>query len=242
MKNPLFEAGYLSSVLSHHLTAGIVGSGPGGQSINKTNNNVQLLHKPSGIQVKCQETRSLQQNRKIARKILLEKVSTLHKTPSYNVAELIDRCSLITSITPVYRKKTLRGPVNAKGTEEGERKRGRQPPPRRGRTNRRNDLPYPSYPRLSYLLVCLPGKWILPIASRGRSVCEPPSHGLELRSCKRWPCSCIRTSPQQRRAFLCHESTMHPCPRHRPSPGWYLNADGSRHGYRPFRPTLLNLS
>jgi len=56
----------------------IRGSGPGGQSINKTNNNVQLLHKPSGIQVKCQETRSLQQNRKIARKILLEKLDHLH--------------------------------------------------------------------------------------------------------------------------------------------------------------------
>jgi len=50
------------------------GSGPGGQSINKTQNNVQLLHKPSGIRVSCQETRSLMQNRNIARKILLEKL------------------------------------------------------------------------------------------------------------------------------------------------------------------------
>lgn len=50
------------------------GSGPGGQSINKTRNNVQLLHKPSGIRVTCQDTRSLTQNREIARKWLLEKV------------------------------------------------------------------------------------------------------------------------------------------------------------------------
>lgn len=46
------------------------GTGPGGQKINKTNNKVLLVHNPTQIRVECQETRSLQQNRKIARKRL----------------------------------------------------------------------------------------------------------------------------------------------------------------------------
>jgi len=35
---------------------------------------VDLLHKPSGIRVQCQETRSLQDNRRIARKLIIKKV------------------------------------------------------------------------------------------------------------------------------------------------------------------------
>ncbi|CAL1535168.1 unnamed protein product [Lymnaea stagnalis] len=50
------------------------GSGPGGQSVNQTSNCVVLKHKPTGIVVKCHETRSLEENKKIARRKLEEKI------------------------------------------------------------------------------------------------------------------------------------------------------------------------
>ncbi|KAF2736804.1 hypothetical protein EJ04DRAFT_575026 [Polyplosphaeria fusca] len=53
------------------------GSGPGGQKINKTSSAVQLKHLPTGIVVKCQETRSRSQNRKIARRLLGERLEVL---------------------------------------------------------------------------------------------------------------------------------------------------------------------
>lgn len=56
----------------------VKGHGPGGQATNKTSNCVVLKHVPSGLVVKCHQTRSLDQNRKLARKILQEKVDVFY--------------------------------------------------------------------------------------------------------------------------------------------------------------------
>ncbi|XP_006894757.1 PREDICTED: uncharacterized protein LOC102863822 [Elephantulus edwardii] len=55
----------------------VKGHGPGGQATNKTSNCVVLKHLPSGIVVKCHQTRSVDQNRKLARRILQEKLDVL---------------------------------------------------------------------------------------------------------------------------------------------------------------------
>ncbi len=52
----------------------ILGSGPGGQKLNKTSSCVYLLHRPTGIEVKCRQTRSQALNRFHARRELCARI------------------------------------------------------------------------------------------------------------------------------------------------------------------------
>lgn len=54
----------------------ILGSGKGGQKINKTASCVYLKHLPTGLEIKCQRERSRELNRYIARKELCEKLES----------------------------------------------------------------------------------------------------------------------------------------------------------------------
>ena len=54
----------------------ILGSGRGGQNLQKTSSCVYLKHIPTGIEIKCQRERSREMNRYYARRELCEKIET----------------------------------------------------------------------------------------------------------------------------------------------------------------------
>lgn len=72
----------------------ILGSGKGGQKINKTNSCVYIRHEPTGIEVKCQSERSQDLNRYRARQELCERYEAQIlklKTEKVQLAEKIRR-------------------------------------------------------------------------------------------------------------------------------------------------------
>ena len=72
----------------------ILGGGPGGQKTNKTSSVVRLSHEPSGIAVKCGESRSREDNRWLARRMLAETIlerEHVRKSAARQQAEKIRR-------------------------------------------------------------------------------------------------------------------------------------------------------
>ena len=72
----------------------ILGSGKGGQNLHKTASTVYLKHLPSGLEVKCQESRSRDDNRYFARERLCEKLHAIisdEKTKAQQQLEKLKR-------------------------------------------------------------------------------------------------------------------------------------------------------
>lgn len=59
------------------------GSGHGGQKVNKTNNCVELTHRPTGISVRVHEQREQHRNRELAYQMLIQHIIDKHSAEEH---------------------------------------------------------------------------------------------------------------------------------------------------------------
>ena len=99
-----FEYNFDRSKISKSYTRG---TGNGGQAINKTSSCVQLVHKESGIIIKCQDTRDRSKNEEIAWSKMLERLKSIEEN-KYNKVLYDNRFDQVGDSSRSVKKRTYR--------------------------------------------------------------------------------------------------------------------------------------